>query len=147
MSKSFASILRGGLLAALTLLSTSVVAETKQQLGAWEVHYSAFRSTFIAPEIARQYGIERSRYMALVNISVLDKDTKVAQQASLTGYATNGIGNRLPLEFEQVIEGDAIYYLAQAAYTNLETLRFTIQVNADGDTQELRFSQQFYADE
>jgi len=147
MSKSSFGIWRSGLFAALMLTSVSAVAETKQLLGAWEVHYSAFRSTFIAPEIARQYDIERSRYLALVNISVLDRDTKVAQRASLSGYATNGIGNRLPLEFTEVVEGDAVYYLAQAAYTNLETLRFTIEVRADGETQELRFSQQFYADE
>lgn len=124
-------------------------AESKQRLGPWEVHYSAFRSTFLKPEIARQYDLERSRYLAVINISVLaaEKSGKPAQSVDVSGYATNGIGNRLQLDFNEVTEGEAIYYLAQTSFTNVEILRFTITISDGETTQELKFQQPFYTDE
>ncbi|MEX1220956.1 MAG: DUF4426 domain-containing protein [Idiomarina sp.] len=133
----------------ISLVPFAAQAETQQRLGPWEVHYSAFRSTFIKPEIARQYDLQRSRYLAVINISVLaaEQAGKPAQSVDVSGYATNGIGNRLQLDFNEVKEGEAIYYLAQTSFTNIEVLRFTITI-ADGEnTQELKFQQRFYADE
>lgn len=120
----------------------------ERTLGQWEVHYNALRSTFIRPEIAAQYNLQRSRYQALVNIAVLDATQagKPALNASLSGYALNGIGNRLQLKFTTVREGDAIYYLAQVPYTNQETLHFVIDISVAGVTQQLKFSQQLYTD-
>lgn len=56
------------------ILSTSVNAEQKQTLGQWDVHYIAFPTTFLTPEIAKANGFIRSKYNAIINISVLDKE-------------------------------------------------------------------------
>lgn len=37
-----------------------------------EVHYSAFNSTFLTAEMARNYSLKRNGYSAILNISVLD---------------------------------------------------------------------------
>lgn len=139
------------LILAITLVGILMAAPSsagERTLGQWEVHYNALRSTFIRPEIAAQYNLQRSRYQALVNIAVLDatQPGKPALNANLTGYALNGIGNRLQLEFTTVREGDAIYYLAQVPYTNQETLHFVIDISVAGVTQQLKFSQQLYTD-
>ena len=42
-----------------------------KDLGPWQVHYIAFPSTFIQPQIAQTYGLERSGYKGIVNISIL----------------------------------------------------------------------------
>lgn len=128
----------------------TAMAESMAKVGPWDVHYMAFRSTFVKPEIARKYDLERSRYKAIVNISALASDDpqKAAQRVELSGYATNPIGSRQQLEFSEVIEGDAIYYLAQINYTNLEIIRFTLTIKAEGEpARELKFQQQFYADD
>ncbi|BBN80477.1 hypothetical protein PA25_04620 [Pseudoalteromonas sp. A25] len=118
-----------------------------KNLGPWQVHYIAFPSTFIQPTIAQAYDLERSNYKAVVNISVLKNNTeKTAQKAILSGEARNLIGNKQELEFKEVVDGDAIYYLAQIAYNNEETYRFTINIAQGNNQQVLKFQQKFYVD-
>jgi len=119
-----------------------------KKLGSMNIHYMAIGSTFFTPEIAKAYGITRSRYNGLVNISVLD-NTKVGNPAkaiSITGQAKNNLGQFKKLEFTEVKEGDAIYYLAQVSYNNEETLHFTLEINDGKEQQTLTFSQKFYVD-
>ena len=85
-----------------------------KELGPWQVHYIAFPSTFIQPQIAKTYDLERSGYKGIVNISILKNDTdKTAQKATLQGTAKNLLGNKQTLNFKEVVEGDSVYYLAQ----------------------------------
>jgi len=130
------------------LALTSASAENMKKLGTMNVHYMAIGSTFFTPEIAKAYGITRSRYNGLINISVLDnsKAGNPAKTVSISGQAKNNLGQFKDLEFQEVKEGDAIYYLAQVNYNNEETLHFTLAIN-DGKTQQtLKFSQKFYVD-
>lgn len=123
-------------------------AENMKKLGSMNVHYMAIGSTFFTPEIARAYGITRSRYNGLVNISVLDntKPGNPAKTISINGQAKNNLGQFKNLEFTEVKEGDAIYYLAQVSYTDEETLHFTLEITDGKEQQTLKFSQKFYVD-
>ena len=82
-------------------------AEQKQVLGSWDVHYIALNSTFLTPKVAKQYGIVRSKFNGLLNISVLDRQDKSAQSVILTGEAKNLLGVVKPLTFKEVKEGQA----------------------------------------
>jgi len=127
---------------------TNVNAENMKKLGTMNVHYMAIGSTFFTPEIAKVYGITRSRYNGLINISVLDntkKDTP-AKTVSISGKAKNNLGQFKTLEFKEVKEGDAVYYLAQVNYTNEETIHFDLAINDGKEKQQLKFSQKFYVD-
>ena len=118
-----------------------------KELGAWQVHYIAFPSTFIQPQIAKTYGLERSGFKGIVNISILKNDTdKTAQKATLQGTARNLLGNKQSLNFKEVVEGDSVYYLAQVDYTNEEVLRFEIEIQQGNQFQTLKFQQKFYVD-
>lgn len=130
------------------LAITNVSAENMKKLGTMNVHYMAIGSTFFTPEIAKAYGITRSRYNGLINISVLDntKAGNPAKSVSITGQAKNNLGQFKTLDFEEVKEGDAIYYLAQVSYRNEETLHFTLTINDGSEQQTLKFSQKFYVD-
>jgi len=115
-----------------------------------EVHYSAFNSTFLTAKVARSYQLKRNGYSAILNISVLDNSQagKPAITATLTGSARNLIGQTRELEFRQVKEGDAIYYLAEFPISDEEQLTFNIDVNAGiKGTGALKFSQKFYVEE
>ena len=77
----------------------------------------------------------------------LEKNSdKTAQTATLTGTARNLLGNKKQLTFKEVVEGDAIYYLAQIDYSNEEIYRFDIEINQNGKVQTLKFQQKFYVD-
>ncbi|MBH0070601.1 DUF4426 domain-containing protein [Pseudoalteromonas sp. NZS127] len=127
--------------------SEQVSGAQYKELGQWQVHYIAFPSTFVQPKIAQAYRLERSGYKGIVNISILANDTNnTAQKAVLKGTAKNLLGNKQTLNFKEVIEGDAIYYLAQVNYTNEEVLRFEIEIQQDSQFQKLQFQQKFYVD-
>mgnify|MGYP000611756534 FL=1 len=123
-------------------------AENMKKLGSMNVHYMAIGSTFFTPEIAKVYGITRSRYNGLVNISVLDntKTGTPAKTVTINGQAKNNLGQFKSLEFKEVKEGDAIYYLAQISYNHEETIHFNLTINDGKEQQTLKFSQKFYVD-
>ena len=135
------------LLCSLLLGSASAMAQQAMRLGPWEVHYNAFNSTLLRAEMAQQYGLERSSTLATLNITVLAADLpgKPAQQVSVSGYSMNPLSQQQRLEFNQVIEGDAVYYLAQVRFTNLETLRFFITIDDGKQQQQLKFHKEFWA--
>lgn len=124
-----------------------VAAEQSKRLGPWEVHYNAFNSTLLRAEMANQYDLERSATLATINIAVLaaEQPNKPAQQVTLSGYVVNPLSQQQKLNFKEVVEGDAVYYLAQTRFSNLETLRFFITITDGEQTQELRFHKEFWA--
>ena len=127
---------------------TTTSAENMKKMADINVHYIALNSTFLTPEIAKTYGLERSRYKGLVNISVLDNTKKgnPAKTVIMTGKARNDVGQIKSLEFTEVKEGDAVYYLAQVSYANEETIYFDINISDKGKQHNLKFSQKFYVD-
>jgi len=123
-------------------------AENMKKLGDLNVHYMAIGATFLTPEIAKAYGIERSRYNGLINISVLDSTKKntPAKTVRISGSAKNLAGQNKSLSFDEVKEGKAIYYLAQVKYRNNETIKFDITITDGAKSHQLTFSQKFYTD-
>lgn len=121
-------------------------AEQKQVLGNWDVHYMVVNTTFLSPDVASSYNIVRSKYSALINISVLDSASQQAQNAALAGTAINLLGVKKSLSFRKVEEGDAIYYLATLSFDDPETFRFTIDVQQGNTTRTLKFQQKLYAE-
>ena len=130
----------------MLLITFPALAEQKESLGDWDVHYMVVNTTFLTPEVASTYGIVRSKYNALVNISVLDKASHKAQRLSVSGKATNLLGNTRDLSFKKVEDGDAIYYLSVLPFRDQETFRFNIEIRKNNDSETLRFKQQMYTD-
>ena len=128
------------------MFSYSVNAEQKRELGNWDVHYIALNTTFLTPEVAKQYGIVRSKFNALINISVLDRQDKSAQSVILTGEAKNLLGVVKKLNFKQITEGESIYYLALLPFSDLEQYRITVNINDGLEQKNLKFQHKFYAD-
>lgn len=128
------------------LSSGQVLAEQKQQLGNWDVHYIAMPSTMIDPAIAKTYQLERTKYQGLVNISVLKTSDQSAQQVSIEGVAKNLLGQQKEMVFREVVEDKAIYYLAQLSYRNEERFTFTLQIKQGDVSQQLQFTHTFYVD-
>lgn len=114
-----------------------------------EVHYVVFNSTFVTPKVARSYGLKRNEHIATVNVSVLDRASagKPAMEVSIKGVAKNLIGQTKTLEFKQIKEGDAIYYLAQFPIVNEEMYQFTIDIDAGNKGRgPVSFSQKLYVE-
>jgi len=119
-------------------------AEQKKTLGDWDVHYIAFPSTFLTPEVAKANNIVRSTTRAVINISVLDRRSKEALDVNVSGSARNLLGTNKLLTFTTVKEGEAIYHLATISFDDKEMLRFSIDLSDGTSSQELTFQQKMY---
>lgn len=130
----------------LSAWSNSSVAEQSTRLGPWEIHYNAFNSTFLRAEMARQYDITRSQTNAVLNIAVLAAELpgKPAQQVNVSGYVMNPLSQQQRLDFTEVVEGEAVYYITEVDFTPNERLRFFITVSDGNEQHELRFNQEFW---
>ncbi|WP_417616494.1 DUF4426 domain-containing protein [Oceanisphaera sp.] len=126
------------------LLSVQAQAD-ETKVGDWTVHYSALPSTFLTPEVARTNRIERSRYNGILNIAVLDENGK-SLQVNLTGEGKTLIGTVRKLEFQTIREGDAIYYIAEYPYRNVDNVLFTIDIQGPNRGGEFSFRHTFYTD-
>lgn len=140
------ALIKSLLLAITLLVSTAANAEQMQKLGDWDVHYIAFPSTFLTSDIASDYDIDRSKYLGIINISVLDSDTLKAQAVTMTVTARNLLGNIRELDVREIREQNAIYYIAEVPHRNEETYRIKVTISSGNQTQELKFQQKFYVD-
>lgn len=127
----------------LALPITSAYGEQFKNFGDYTVHYSTFTTDILSPAIAKEYRIKRSKNRALVNISVLKKvmgTTGAPSRAKVTATATN-LNNQLrEVEFREVKEEGAIYYLAELQVNNGETLNFSVSVTPEGEKEPYKFS-------
>ena len=129
---------------AAIIFSPFSVAEQMQRFGQYELHYIVIPTTMLKPEIAAEYDISRGKDRALVNVSVLNREKK-AINATIIGDSQNLLGQLQDLDFKQVTEGDAIYYLAEIRFADQEVHRIKIEATApDGKSTLLKFSQKLY---
>jgi len=142
---------RTAFLATALLISTAAVAQYAEDFGAYRVRYSALPTDQLLPEVARSYGIVRSRQRCLVNIAVqrtASGDASAPMRATLSGTATSLTGDRVPLRFREIAEEGAVYYISELAITTPSTYRFAIDVTPESATAPyvLRFNQDFVSD-
>lgn len=136
------------------LMSFSVQAEKHQpyqEFGDYKVYFSVFNSSFIQPDIATAYNLTRGKDRALVNIALVKKDglgDTEGLAANIEGFSQNLMQQRHDLEFMEVNEQNAVYYLAPLRFINEEILHFTILVKTSDNRPplEVKFSKKLYTD-
>ena len=60
-------------ISAFALISLNSYAESSKEFGDYVIHYNAFRSDTISPEVAKQHGLARANNRVLINIAILKK--------------------------------------------------------------------------
>lgn len=135
-------------LAIYGLLMPLAHAEQSEIAGEYTVHYIAVNSSFISPEIAASYGIVRSPRNAFLNISVIKNTgaTGTPVSANVTGIKGNLLGQNSAINFIEIREGTAVYYLGQFEFSNAENLRFTLEIQPEnsGPTYPINYTTQMY---
>jgi hypothetical protein len=120
--------------------------ESTQTFGDYTVHYTAFNSTFILPEVASAYQLTRAKNQTLINISVHNK-TGAAITATLNGYAQNLMQQQKKLSFKTITEQNAIYSIAALRITNEEVFNFVIEITPPNSTPfTLKFTRTLYVE-
>jgi len=139
------------LLTALTTLPAS--AQQAMEFDDYVIHYNAFSTSLLTPEIAKAYGIRRSDSRALINISVMQRNgdqEATAVKAKVTATGRNLTGQTRNIEMREVdsSEGVAGYHIGELSVRNLETFDFTVLVTTTGNSKPyvVKFRQQFFTE-
>ena len=117
-------------------------------IGEHIVHFSAQSTDQLPPDVARAYGIVRSKNRAMLNVSVIKEGTTVAVPADITVRTVNLAGQLKNVTMRKIQEQEAIYYIGETAVANHETLVFNISITPEGKTEasDVRFTREFYTD-
>jgi hypothetical protein len=136
------------LLNALLCISGQAGAQQSEMFGPFELHYSVVNTTFLDPKIAANYGITRGEKRAILNLAVrehLAGGGTEARTMLLEGRTWDLIQNQF-LQFEEIREGEAIYYIAQFKFINEEWRFFEMDFRPEGadQTYTFKFKHQLY---
>jgi SAM-dependent methyltransferase len=127
-------------LALWALLFVLPAAAEQRQFGQYDVYYSLFTADFLQPDVARTLDIVRAKDRAVLNIAVRRRgeggqDTPVA--AVLEGSHGDLI-HKTALEFREVAEDEARYYLAQFPFRNGEAVYLELRITPQGERTPAR---------
>ncbi|PCI23268.1 MAG: hypothetical protein COB62_00280 [Piscirickettsiaceae bacterium] len=134
------------------LVPVNSVAENAYDFGDYVVYYNAFTADTLPPQMATAYGILRSKYKGVLNLSIQKKQNpgKLPQpvSADVKVMATNLVGQLKNLDLRKVTEGKAIYYISEFRISHKERVTFNVTLMPQGETKalELKFTRQFYID-
>lgn len=119
-----------------------------QDFSRYSVYYSIFNSTFISADTAKIYGIKRSKYENLINVSLSPKGQYGALPAKISGTVRNLMQQQKILDFIEIKEQGATYYIAPIRLTAQEILHFDLQVTPEGEsnTLNIKFHRKLYPD-
>jgi hypothetical protein len=134
----------------LALLSLPASAQLSERFGPYELHYSVVNTTFLAPKVAAAYNLVRGKDRAILNLAVREHGDNGAtpRPMALKGRTWDLTQNTVELEFQEVREGPAIYYIAEFRFFNEEWRHFEVYFRPEGgeETFSFRFQHQMYED-
>lgn len=122
-----------------------------KDFGELQVHWSVFPSTFLAPEIARENNLNRSKSIGIVNISIM-RETENGGLEPVSGQVEGKVLNDVQqvkfLGFRRIQEGNAVYFIAEYQYSNAELMTFQITARPTGNNRDLpiRFAHTLFND-
>ena len=110
----------------------------------YEIHYSTFSSLIIPADVAKVHGITRAKNRIITNISVRQNDKSVT--TAIQGTIENLLGQVITLEFSEVLEQDAIYYLANHVVDEKDRIKFDINIKPTNSASNyhLKFAREYY---
>jgi hypothetical protein len=141
----------------LLILSVSFVVhssdsdQSKIEQG-FEVHYNALSTSFLTPEVSKNYQIGRSNTKGMINIAVLKQiEGSVSEpvEADIIIDVQNVYGQNKDVELRKIKENDgAIYYIGTFSVSSREIVKFKAQVKPSNSEAVINidFDQEFYTD-
>lgn len=110
----------------------------------FDIHFTTINSMLIPSEVATAHNIVRSEKRIITNISIRRDGKAIA--AKLTGTSSNLFGQLFTLEFDEITEPGAIYYLSNQLIDERDRLIFKIDITPvkHPETYRLQFIRQYY---
>lgn len=129
-------------LSVTAMAADAIKGERQETFGDVTVHYNTFNSTYLTPDIAKSAELIRSKNQGVINISVI-KEGK-PQMAQVSGSVKDLTSQTVPLQFKQITEQGAIYYIAQYPVDQQEIRTFDIKVQTGDKINTINFNQELF---
>jgi hypothetical protein len=139
------------LLLTLVLLAPLVtLAENSTTVGDYTIHHNAFTTATLTPEVAKVYGIQRSKVRGMLNVSIIkEKEGTTGESvAGTVNVSTVALtGQRAALPMREIKEQGAVYYIGEFPVHNEEKVNFIVKVTPEGapETFLIKMEQQFFS--
>jgi hypothetical protein len=126
--------------------------ESSKDFGEYVLYFNAINTDQLTPDIAREYGIVRSKSRAMLNVSIhrkRDNGMTEAVTGAVSASAINLNGQLKTMTLREIREDLAIYYIGELAITDGEVLIYTIDATPSNDPSRftVRFKKQFFVEE
>jgi hypothetical protein len=139
------------LISLLLVLPLGVAAENSTTTGGYTIHHNALTTDSLPVQVATAYGLQRSKSRGLLNISVIrnepgQRGTPV--KAEIKASARNLLGQIRTFDLREIVEDQAVYYIADFPVSHREVLIFDFEVLPEDERYALRATmrQQFFTD-
>ena len=130
-------------------------ADQPIQWQGYDIHYTTLSSRLIPAEVAKLHGIIRADNRMVTNIAIrqtsetsdeTDDEKGEPVTANIHGTVTNLLNQQSVLDFTEVLEPNAIYYLANQLVDERDTLRYSISIQPQSSeaTYLLEFGRDYY---
>jgi len=133
------------------LASAQTTSSVSTKVGDYIIHHTVFNSSFLSPEIATIYELTRGADKAIVNVAVTKAGVggnSLGLPAEVEGAARNLMQQSTELNFREVQEQSATYYIAPFEFDDQEIMHFYIDVQIPGEKykKEIEFTKKLYHD-
>ena len=135
----------------LAFVSLAAQADKPVKVGEYTVHFSAFTTDTLQPNMAKAYNITRSKNRGMFTISIMKDSPALSPmgtpvRAMIKASGSNLTGQLRDFKVREIDEGDAVYYISVFHVTAGETIDFDIRIAPEdgGKPFSVKFRQQFY---
>ena len=133
------------------LFPFAVSAENSTTANGYTVHHNVFKADFLTPEIATQYGFQRSKFRGMLNVSVIQNvpgTIGVPVAALVEVEAADLMQKPKNIELKEIREGAAVYYIGDFPVIDRDMVNFKLKVTPEGESSYISssFSHEFYID-
>ena len=128
----------------LVLFSPLLLADDANQVSynGYTIHFSAYPSDHLQPNIAKAIGIKRDESRTVVTV-VVNKDkpgkTPESVKANVNGNAFYMSGMMLRMKLREVNDRGTTYYISDFKVKKGNKMTFAMSVKPDGESQEKQF--------
>src|SRR6185503_9159247 len=126
--------------------------ESVKDFGDYVLYFNALITDQLTPDIAREYGIVRSKNRAMLNVSIhrkLADGRTEAVMGAVSASAINLNGQLETMTLRMIQEETAIYYVGELAISDGEVLIYTVDATPSNEASRftVRFKKQFFIEQ
>ena len=121
---------------------------TSYELNNHIIYYNVFNSTLIPAKVAQAHNLVRAKDRVYVNVALVKKTGGNGIAANISGSHRNLMQQKFPLDFIEIKEATATYYLAPIRINNEDILHIDIHVATtdNSDSGSVSITKKLYKD-